>query len=576
MKKKRTSVRVHIMLPVLILGFISIASNLLAVFNIRKVNENATEIADHYMASLTELSSLMDQTRELHNLGLSHIIASDSSGMIAITEAIKSESDELLLGIQNYSKYLNEEDMSAYNDLLTQYEGFKDSLKQVCAFSANAQKSEANEVANTQVASYGDAMLADIISIEEHAQTAAQVARENLDTVYATCLMTSAITIAICVLAVLYAVYSSNHRVVRPISKAEKELADIITGIDQRKGDLTKRVSVISNDEIAELARGINSFMDKLQHIFSVISNNSQRMDAIVSEVFDSVTTSNDSVTDLSALTEELSATMQEVSNNAFAINDNAEKVRDEVEVIAERSEEINGYSKEMRTHADEMEMSAKTNMETTGKKLNEILDVLNRAIEESKSVDQVNNLTTDILNIASQTNLLALNASIEAARAGEAGRGFAVVAEEIGQLANSSRENANRIQEINSVVTNAVHNLADEANILLGYMQDSILPVFEEFVESGAQYKRDAAYIEETMDDFNNKTEDLRIVIGEIANSINAITMAIDEGVKGVSGVAESTQVLVSDMDNISSRMNVNHEIAGDLKQETTIFSKL
>ena len=79
MKKKRTSVRVHIMLPVLILGFISIASNLLAVFNIRKVNENATEIADHYMASLTELSSLMDQTRELHNLGLSHIIASDSS-----------------------------------------------------------------------------------------------------------------------------------------------------------------------------------------------------------------------------------------------------------------------------------------------------------------------------------------------------------------------------------------------------------------------------------------------------------------------------------------------------------------
>ena len=63
-------------------------------------------------------------------------------------------------------------------------------------------------------------------------------------------------------------------------------------------------------------------------------------------------------------------------------------------------------------------------------KKVGNILDVLNKAIEDSKSVDQVNNLTNDILNISSQTNLLALNASIEAARAGEAGKGFAVVAE--------------------------------------------------------------------------------------------------------------------------------------------------
>lgn len=83
----------------------------------------------------------------------------------------------------------------------------------------------------------------------------------------------------------------------------------------------------------------------------------------------------------------------------------------------------------------------ARSNMESTGTKVNEILEVLNRAIEDSNSVNQVNSLTDDILNIASQTNLLALNASIEATRAGDAGRGFAVVATEISQLAPPVRK---------------------------------------------------------------------------------------------------------------------------------------
>ena len=214
--------------------------------------------------------------------------------------------------------------------------------------------------------------------------------------------------------------------------------------------------------------------------------------------------------------------------------------------------------------------------MEITGKKLNEILEVLNAAIEESNSVDQVNSLTNDILNISTQTNLLALNASIEAARAGEAGKGFAVVASEIGQLANSSRDAASRIQDINGVVTNAVHNLADNANTLVAYMNDSILPVFEDFVEGGKQYRSDAQYIEEIMGNFTLRTADLRKVINDIVTSINTIASAMDEGASGVTSVAESTQALLTDMDNISEYMIENRKIAGELKKETDVFVKL
>ena len=202
-------------------------------------------------------------------------------------------------------------------------------------------------------------------------------------------------------------------------------------------------------------------------------------------------------------------------------------------------------------------------------------MSVLNRAIEDSKSVDQVNSLTNEILSISSQTNLLALNASIEAARAGEAGKGFAVVAEEIRQLADSSRDTANRIQEINVVVTQAVHNLAGNANNLVGYLNESILPEFENFVESGAQYRENATYIEGVMDEFTEKTDALKKAMDEIATSINTITNAIDEGAEGVNGAAESTQVLVVDMEKISNRMNVNEKIAGVLQEGTAIFTK-
>ena len=243
---------------------------------------------------------------------------------------------------------------------------------------------------------------------------------------------------------------------------------------------------------------------------------------------------------------------------------------------MAEKSREINDYSKVMKEHADTMEQNAKSNMDETNAKVNEILEALNQAITDSQSVDQVNSLTDDIMSIASQTNLLSLNASIEAARAGEAGRGFAVVAEEIGALAENSRQIAGNIQQINAVVVSAVHNLSDNANDMVDYMQNSILPEFARFVEDGEKYKENANYIESVMEDFTAKSEGFKDTFTEIAESISSITSAIEDGVRGVSSAAESTQTLVYDMDNIAKRMDENQRIASQLDDETAIFTQI
>ena len=574
-KTKKTSIRLMILIPVVILGIVGVLSNIMAVVSIKNVNDTATVISDEYLTGIQCLSEIQGQTEQIHNVALSHIIATQFTTMITLSEEVEGIESSLEENLTFYGNYVSADDAN-YKQLRENYKSLKLSIRKLLAYSANQNTVEAYACANGEVEDASKAMDANITALKEEIDTGASKARNELASAYKMAMVVDAILIIVSIVAVASAIYVVMKFVITPILRAEREIKGIIRNIDNGQGDLTKRISITSDDEIAALGRGINAFMEKLQNIFILITSNSGKMEQVVSEVLGSVRTSNESASDLSAVTEELSATMQEVANSAGVINRNTNSVNNEVNNIAEKSNELNEYSKGMKQHADQMERAARDNMEQTNAKVNEILEILNQAIEDAKSVDQVNSLTNDILSISSQTNLLALNASIEAARAGEAGKGFAVVANEISQLADSSRDAANHIQEINKVVIDAVHNLSEHAGGIVEFMQTSILPEFEQFVEEGEQYKSNATYIENAMESFNEKTDSLQEVMAEIASSINSITSAIEEGVKGVSGAAESTQALVYDMDNITERMGENEKIAGDLQQETAIFKKL
>lgn len=574
MNKKRTSLKALILVPVFILGILSVLSNVMAVNNIRKVNRNASRIADDCMNSISELSAIENETQSIHKLGLSHIIATDLNTMISIVEEMQTEQETLEQELEDYRKYVEPEDESSYETVVSNYETMKYELGNLMAYSALGKNTEAYALANGAVSESSMAIQNEINVMKEHANTAASDAREKLSDVYLGALVSNGIIIAISVTLLMVALYCVIRFVIKPILATNKDIRDIISGIDKGEGDLTRRVAVLSNDEIADLGNGINLFMDKLQQILKMIIENTNHMENVVREVGESVATPNDSATDLSAMTEELSATMQDVGHSVSVINNNTENVRGDVEMIAHKSGEINEFSKEMKVNADKMESDARNNMDKTNETIGIILEGLGKAIEDSHSVGQVTSLTDEILNISSQTNLLALNASIEAARAGEAGKGFAVVADEIRGLADSSRETANRIQQINSVVVAAVNNLSDNANELVGYIQNAILPEFEAFVESGVKYRDNASYIENAMQEFTAKTDMLKKNIDEIALSISAITTAVDEGAEGINGAAKSTQNLVEDIVNISDKMNENKVIAQTLQKSTHVFA--
>lgn len=571
--KKRLSITIVILVPVFILGVLAIFSNITAISNLRKVNTTAVMISDEHMVNISELSNIEKELQEIHKKALSHIIATDLDTLIATVAEVRAEEEVLDACLEEYRDSLLGADASAYDQLVTNYETMKYEIANLMAYSGNAEKETAFALANGTIKQCSDEMQRQVEIMMESAQESASQASEALTAEYNRAVLQNLIIVGLSVVALLVALYGVFALIIRKLIVANREISDIINGIDQSQGDLTKRISILSNDEIADLGNGINTFMGKLQSIMKMIIENSRKLEEVVSEVQESVRTSNDSASDLSAVTQELSATMQEVGHSATIINQNTESVRSEVEMIADKSNSINDYSKKMKENADQMESKAKSNMQETSTKVQEILEVLNQAIEESRSVEQVNGLTNDILSISSQTNLLALNASIEAARAGDAGKGFAVVADEIRQLADSSRATANRIQEINGVVINAVQNLAGHSNNLVEYMTNSILPEFENFVSSGEQYRDNATYIEGVMNEFTAKTDDLKRAVDEIAASIETITDAIEEGARGVTGAAESTQVLVEDMENISNRMDENQQIAAALQRETDVF---
>lgn len=573
--KKRASLKTLILLPVFILGALTIICNVMAINNIRTVNSNAADITDNCMMSVSDLGEIKNDIQVIHTLGLSHIIATDLNTMISVVGEINDNQEELEKKLDEYKKYVQNDDMDTYNSLVSNYNTMKYELGNIMAYSALGKNEEAYAIANGVVSDSSTAIQKDIEVLSTHANDTASEARERLTSVYVSSLVSNGIVIIISVILIIVAIYCVMKYVIKPIIATNKDIRDIIDGIDNGEGDLTKRVRVISNDEIADLGNGINLFMDKLQEILKLIIENTNYMENVVAEVDGSVVKSNDSASDLSAMTEELSATMQDVGLSVNTINDNADNILKDVEIIATKSDDINQFSKEMKANAEKIESDARYNMVQTGEKVGNILDVLNKAIEDSKSVDQVNNLTNDILNISSQTNLLALNASIEAARAGEAGKGFAVVADEIRQLADSSCETANKIQSINSVVVAAVNNLSDNANNLVSYLQQTILPEFQTFVDGGVKYKENASYIENAMDEFVEKTDVLKKNMDEIAHSINTITTVVDDGAAGVNNAAISTQDLVEDMVNISNKMIENKGIAQNLKNSTNIFAK-
>ena len=576
MSMKFRSVRIYLVIPVLILGICSMVSLAMTGVSLRSVSNVSKNIAQKQINSVSCLDAVKSNVIEMQKEVMSYCLITQDSQRESVVKNITRLKNDTESYLKKLNTMLQSDELEKQLDTLEAnyrtYEKKVDEIREIASTDAMTALEDANRTLGkygTAVESMADKMIAsnDKITKSQVRDFSAKSSQANL------VITTAFIMVIIIIIAVVLCI---ELIVIKPLKKIDKELGVIIDEINQDRGDLTKRININRKDEIGKVATNINVFIEKLQTIMQKITSNSKQLDETVGNVVGKVNTANGSACDISAVMEELSATMEEVAATVKNIDENTAVANTKVDKMTVETGNVVDYSNEMNERVIKLQETAQANKDETTKMVGSIIEELKNAMKESKKVEKISQLTSDILSISSQTNLLALNASIEAARAGEAGKGFAVVADEIRELAESSRNTANNIQEINEMVISAVEGLISSSNKIVDYVDETILPNYDDFVSSGKQYNDDSTHIKNIMDEFTGLSNDMQKTIKSMVDAINGITKAVEESADGVTSAAMSVDSLVADMNDVNKEMDTNQNVSDKLRKETECFVKL
>jgi len=620
-KAKKKSIQFTIIAFIAALSCTSIIALLINTFNITKINKASEYISTECLDNVIVIDSISRNFQTLQKILYAHTCALTESQMNILENEMAQLQEETTNYVQTLEKHLTDENEKAM--LITFNMQFEDYIEgyNFCvtynhkAYNYNIQAKEAAKLNLTAAVVRESAE--EISSVTEEtaktvedyeylsnkaSETAINLAWGTLDDIanrmegqinefrnnrindvdnaitaqnsqFRYSLIIAIIVITMIIILAMLIIFLTMRSVTKPLGDAVTSLTRFTDDIKAGNADLSTRIPIRSNDEIGALITGVNMFIEILQNIITQIVTESNQLNNAVSGVSSNIDEASDSSSDISKNVNRLASGMDSISNTLVSLNQNTSEIGDHANTISTSTDSMLAYSNEMQQRAGEMMESAIANKNTTTEIVSQIGTDLEHAIHESHKVEQVNELSDEILSIASQTNLLALNASIEAARAGDAGKGFAVVADEIRMLADSSRETANNIQNINKLVNEAVLHLSDSAKKILDYINTTILGDYEKFVQNGSQYSEDANYVKDLMEDFSQKSDRLTETTHDMINSLHSISDSITENAEDINNVSTNINSFVTNMESIQDEINGVDRIVEALQAQADRF---
>jgi methyl-accepting chemotaxis protein len=535
--------------------------------------ETMMSLTQHEANLKSDVMSLYDQTT-------GYVAASadeTKEALLPQINAVKTTIESDIAALESdFQTIGNEKAISQMSEIRDQYQRmnkFIDSAVEKCdagdqdsAYSILFDKAEIQKVAIFHSANVLDE------AISESASATTQMMTALLKSGNATALIGIIVVIVLVILSFLI----SYKNIVRKIRNIADEVNVIIANIEEGKGDLTARINTKAKSELLYITTGINHFIETLQGIMKDVKDGSVVLIESSEEVTSQLRVADDNVTNTSAALEELAASMETVSGNVTHINESVDGVKAAAQEIADQATEGTKTASGIKAEADELKANVTRKKAEAGEQVENLSGTLMESVHESEKVAQINELTKVILDIAGQTNLLALNASIEAARAGEAGKGFSVVATEISSLADNSRQTAANIQVISNEVTEAVNNLAKNAQAVLDYINGQVISDYDEFVATGEKYEYTADIMEEMLGNFNDKAENLNEIMTEMVESVQLISNSVLESSQAISQSAESSQEIVGGIKKITEAIDRNNEVTEQLSNTTQKFVML
>ncbi len=373
----------------------------------------------------------------------------------------------------------------------------------------------------------------------------------------------------ICLLVSLTMVNLIVGRIIKSLHMVDGKIYELV----HNEGDLTQTLDVRTGDEMELIAGNVNALLRHIQKIMLNISDNSEQLNDSSKVIASSLMDAEGNISDVSATMEEMSAAMEESSAALDQVNDAVGRAFASIEEIFLQSEEGSNASKRIMRNASEIYDRAVEDRKHAESQAADMAAVMQGRIEKSREVEQIKELTRNIISITEETTLLALNASIEAARAGEAGRGFAVVADEIGKLATNSAAAATQIQEVTSTVIESVDELAAEAEVMIGFMNETAVSGYGKLLDTSDSYQNDVGSMNEMMQKFASDSEELRRSMDGIRIAVEGIKTAVGESALGISNVSQMTVSLTGSVGDIGHKADSNMGIAEQLRNEVGKF---
>ncbi len=540
------SIRVKVLVPIVILSIVIMLSNGFALLNERNLLNTSYVISDECSDNIEILMEMESTLQSIGKNMYGHCKAENATTKNEYENNIKAQISYMEELFSSYeSKHLTKKEQEYVGAMRTKFDKYIEGVNEVLAGSMDEDNDAQRIAINVKQKPAEDYLNYKINRLIDMRKAEMENALLSQQKAYRVAIVSSVLFFAIALLMSVFAFVICNRGIVRPMHYISNKLDKMIRDIKNDEGDLSMRINITGKDEIGVIGGSVNGFIETLQNVMQSITESSKEMNNIVNLVGKKITLSDDNARDISAAMEELSA----------------------------GSDELLSYTDKMEQSALGLKNNAIKNKNEASNMTQAIISKLQEAMEESKQVEQIKQLTNDILNIASQTNLLALNASIEAARAGEAGRGFSVVASEISQLSDSSRDTATHIQDINNLIIDAVRQLTNHANELVNYIEDTILPDYDSFVEAGMQYSKDANHVNEIVNQFHMMSDELRSQTEQVQEFAMSITNSVQESSEGIQIAASNTENLSGEIAGISGHILENKEVANILNREAERF---
>lgn len=353
-----------------------------------------------------------------------------------------------------------------------------------------------------------------------------------------------------------------------------KSAIDYFTPI--AKGDFThplpKRLSN-RTDDFGILGIKLTSMQENLRVLIKQVKESGLILNTVITEIKANVTSQNEVIENVSHTTEELAANMEQTAATSESIGAVSHEIKTASKNLALRAHKGAEQASDIHKRAHDIKLQTNTQREQTRTIHLDIRGSLEKALKEVKVIEEIELLSSAIMDITVQTNLLALNASIEAARAGEVGRGFSVVADEIGKLAMRSKETVTKIQDVTGKVMDTVNNLSSDSSRLLNFMATNVVEGYDTFENVAETYTQDAIDVSSIIDDFSTTSEELIASIDGILTSIDSISYATNEGAVGTSDIAKSSCDIMEMSLTVTDAVEKCVAIARSLDESVQVF---